>query len=81
MRGGGQAHGEDLALLQLQLLCALACDLRPDVAAVVELQLDAHLEAEVHDALDQRLACPVARASEGRIWMSCGRRKAPRRGG
>ncbi len=33
----------------------LARDLRPDVAAVVELELDADLEAEVHDALDERL--------------------------
>ena len=73
-----QAHGEDLALLQLQLLGGLAGDLRPDVAAVGERQLDADLEAEVHDALDERLvAVPSASA---RIWMSCGRRnESPRR--
>ena len=60
--------------MELELLRALAGDLGPDLAAVVQLQLDADLEAEVDDPLDQRLGpgavglgedLDVVRAHEG----------------
>src|SRR6185437_9281660 len=51
----GEADREDLTLPELEPLRLLARHLRPDVAAVMQLQLDAHLEAEVHHALHQRL--------------------------
>ena len=45
---------------ELELLGGLARDLGRDERAVGEQELDAHLEAEVDDALDHRLAVVVA---------------------
>src|SRR3954454_14822021 len=61
LRDGGQprpparADVHELALLQLELLDLRARELRPHVQAVAGLEVDADLEAEVHDALDLRL--------------------------
>ncbi len=52
---------DDLAALELEPLRLVAGELRRDLAAVLEQQLDAHLETEMHHALDHRLACAVAR--------------------
>src|SRR5437763_1708859 len=56
----GQAHGQYLTLAQFELLGAAAGDLRPQLATIRERELDAHLEAQVHDALHERLGGTVA---------------------
>ena len=47
---------DDLVAIELELLGRLARDLRSDERAVGQQQLDAHLEAEMDDALDRRRA-------------------------
>ena len=64
--------------MELELLCGLSCDLRPQLTPVAELHLDPHLKAEMNDALDEGLPRRHRPGSGG--WMSCGRRNAsPRR--
>ena len=50
--------------MQLELLCGLARDLRPQLAPVAELHLDPDLEAEMDDALDEGLLAVAVRVRE-----------------
>src|SRR5436190_22838 len=50
-----RTHEEDLTREQLEQLGLVRRQLRDDPLALAERQLDAHLEAEVDDALDERL--------------------------
>ena len=54
---------------------SLAGHLRPDLASVVELQLDPDLEAEVHDPLDQRLGPRALGLSPAAGCRGVGRRR------
>ena len=58
------ADVDDLAVRELELLALVARQLRPDLLAVGTDELDAHLEAEVDDALDHRLGCVLGRREQ-----------------
>src|SRR5262245_61716489 len=49
------ADVHDLALLQLQPVGLLTRQLRPGLLAVLQRELDADLESQVHDPVDHRL--------------------------
>src|SRR4029450_6356667 len=70
-RGCPTEHGfpagpdvDNLPTLQFELLRLLLRQLRQQVLAVVPDELDAHLEAEVDDALDHRLRAARVRLEQ-----------------
>ena len=71
----GRLDEDDLAALELELLGLVARHLHAEPLAVVAHELDAHLEAEVDDPLDHRLAAssPFGSSVSSR---SCGRTHA-----
>ena len=69
---------DDLPLFQLELVGLFPRQLRPGLVAVGQRELDPHLEAEVHDPIDHRLAawCRWATVAARCRAGGCRRRRA-----